>query len=427
MTAIPIGSVRKLVASRGISSIGALLVTFSLDVWVYESTASYSLYAWIAVLAAIPPVLVSPVAGYFTDRYSKVLILMACEVFTSFLLGLMALVVVFKSLMVPGVMVAALLFAVVSEFRYTALTALLPEVAEKTELIALGGLQQAFRGFSILAGPLMGAVGYQYLGLVFTLMAAATSNLYALFVTSKFINLTVPVRRKNSISGRQFFQEYVDGLKWLNKQSWLKAIAFHFTLITASMSLFGLLTLPHVLDIKNASWLAIILSSQGLGLLFSGTVMMRVGKKIVPESMLLYGSFGVGITMFAFGMAENMYLMMAMAFGMGVQVSFVAAANQAIWQANTPDHCRGKMIAIRSMAIYMFTPLAMYFSILLSGGSGFETSSFQYFTAGRHWSGLLQSGLGIFVICMTIFFYCSALSRKTLSGREVFSESEENT
>src|SRR5215217_3748659 len=54
-----------------VSSVGSGLTNFALGVWVFQQTGSVTHYAAIAFFAALPGLLVSPVAGVYVDRWDR--------------------------------------------------------------------------------------------------------------------------------------------------------------------------------------------------------------------------------------------------------------------------------------------------------------------------------------------------------------------
>ena len=77
-----------------LSMIGTGLTTFALGVWVLQQTGSVSRFAMISVLAVLPAILLSPVAGAVADRYDRRRVMVAADVVagvaTATLVGLVA-------------------------------------------------------------------------------------------------------------------------------------------------------------------------------------------------------------------------------------------------------------------------------------------------------------------------------------------------
>lgn len=54
-----------------VSLIGSSLTSFALDLWIYEKTGSVTQYALVSLCMTMPPILISPFAGTFVDRWDR--------------------------------------------------------------------------------------------------------------------------------------------------------------------------------------------------------------------------------------------------------------------------------------------------------------------------------------------------------------------
>ena len=54
-----------------VSQVGSGLTTFAMGVWVYQQTGSAAKFTTIALLSALPGLLLMPVAGALVDRWDK--------------------------------------------------------------------------------------------------------------------------------------------------------------------------------------------------------------------------------------------------------------------------------------------------------------------------------------------------------------------
>src|SRR5262244_397835 len=54
-----------------VSQIGSGLTTFAMGVWVYQQTGSAAKFTTIALLSALPGLVLMPVAGALVDRWDK--------------------------------------------------------------------------------------------------------------------------------------------------------------------------------------------------------------------------------------------------------------------------------------------------------------------------------------------------------------------
>ncbi len=352
-----------LVLSQGVASLGAALASFGIDVWFYKETGSYSNFAVIAILATLPPIIISPIAGFLVDRKNKTSILWWSEFATvvlSVLLALSCLAGVLNFSVISG---SVFLIAVAGEFRYTAMMALIPEVTSREELSSISGVQQAFRGIVAVAGPLLGAAGYEYFGLLPLLFTSAIAGTFATLVAYRLNSRTRRSDSPQRFTFGGFIDDYAGGFQWLRRQTKLTVILVHFTFLFGLLAIFRTVLVPHVLDTMGERWLGSIVSAQGAGVLLAGLVLARVGKSIRSEVMLIVGCCSLGGAIIFFGLVEDSMVLVAISVVIGASISMVSAANQTIWHARTPQQIQGKIVAVRSMLLYLFSPFAIYLSV----------------------------------------------------------------
>ncbi|CAN5217541.1 MFS transporter [soil metagenome] len=419
-----------LIVSRGLVSFGSALTGFGLDIWVYRLTESYALFASIAALATLPPLIVSPFAGFLADKINKARILTFCEFGTIFLLVVTSVLYKFDQLSAGYVAGAVFGLATISEFRYTAITAIIPSIADKEQLISANGLQQAFRGTTMVCAPFLGAAAYQYLGLGTLLMVSASFGMYAIYASTMLVIETQGPKTPITFSLKAFWSGYVHGFKWLSQQRKLKAIVVHFTTINALIGVSSVLTTTRILDSYSANFLALIASSQGVGMLLIGVFLARAGGRFSAEALLFVGSFFLGTSMLVFGVFNNMPVMAISAFCIGASIAVIAIANQSIWQENTPAEVHGKIIAIRSMALYSFVPATLYVSaplfpflkVRLEGVKTAALLSGWSYT----WQGVLQVTLALLVMTATVLFFRLSKQTESIAHRGLKNMANEN-
>lgn len=357
---------RRLVVSQGVASIGAMLISFGIDVWFYKETGSYSSFATIAILATLPPIFISPIAGFLTDRIDRSKLLFFSELATLSLSLYIAALYLADALTFLSIACAVFLLAVAGEFRYTATTALIPDLAENEEINSINGMQQAFRGVVAILGPLLGAAGYEYLGLVPLVIASAGSAAYGSYVA-----YTLRAPNKNPAEAQHtltwdFFGDYFVGFKWLKSEASLKVILIHFTFLCGLLALFRTLLVPYILDAMGTAWLGAVISAQGIGLLAGGLALARYGKLLKPEAILFRGCYGIGAFVALLGASGHPAAVILIAVGIGATISVASACNQILWQTRTPQQMQGRIIAIRSITLYALSPLTIYFSVPIS-------------------------------------------------------------
>ncbi|MFE8645250.1 MFS transporter [Sphingomonas sp. NCPPB 2930] len=395
--------IRNLVISRGAASLGAAFAAFGINLSLYTNSGKYFGYAFSLGLISAVPLLFAPLAGYISDKFDKVRILLLCEILSILTLVLLGIFHLQKTQAAFLIAAFAFLLAVISEFRYTCISSLLPTLANKSELTALSGIQQSFRGAAIITGPLLGALSYHYLGLGPTLLVAATTNLIAYLAT-------VPLRKFQNksrineafVGARKFHIEYYDSLQWMWSSLKMRHALLHFSAINASISIFGVLITPHILQGNSEKAIALTASFQGAGVLMTGFFISKVTKKSDPNFFVVVGSFILGVGMVLFGIFNTLPLLLCAATITGCGIAMAATGNQTLWQTLAPSSKVGKLIAIRSVFLYVASPLAIWASIpLIELKNNNTLGSIVLFS----WHGFIQALTGCFVMAATAVYF----------------------
>lgn len=404
-------SARRLVVSQGFLSVGATLASFGIDVWFYQSSSSYANFALIYIAAVLPPILVSPVAGFVADRISKPRLLYLAQVCTLVLLAILMALYLLDVLHLYAIVSCVFLMAAAGEFRYTATTALIPELVKQTELTSINGTQQAFRGGVAIIGPLLGAVGYHYFGLLTLLGAATLFAVYATYVADSLAR-SIPMHQAGGrVALGQFVADYLSGLKWLRTEPQLKTVLLHFTIVFGFLSVFRALTVPHLLDVRGEDALAMVVSAQGAGLLFVGLVLAKVRPLQNFDAAVFVGCHLLGVAIVLFGLSSDLLGLTSGSFVIGACISLVATSNQSLWQSRTPRHLQGRMVAVRSVGLYVLSPVVIYLSVPAAKHIEREAT-----IGGLRWTGMLIVGLGIAVLIASAFSQLSY--RRTSDERD---------
>src|SRR5689334_4206515 len=63
-----------------VSLIGSAMTSFALGVWIFQQTGSATQFALNVVCFFLPGVVLAPISGIVTDRYSRRLVMMASDV-----------------------------------------------------------------------------------------------------------------------------------------------------------------------------------------------------------------------------------------------------------------------------------------------------------------------------------------------------------
>jgi MFS transporter, DHA3 family, macrolide efflux protein len=360
------GQAVRLVVTRGISGLGSSLTAFGLDVWVFQRTGSYEIFAYLAILAMLPNLLLAPFAGMLVDRCDKRKLLMACEY-----IPLAALLWAFWQLQqdaldVMGVAFTVLALSLAGAVRWNVMGVAISVLAPSAVRGRLNALQQAFMGVSMMLGPALGAGGLAMFGLKGLLIIDAATCLIAgiALLTIRHQGLNKPSTSPAEFGG--FWREVTFGVRWVFRHPGLRRLLVFFMAFNLGVSVFSVVFTPYVLTFASSQVLGWGLALQGSGAFLLGLALSRRSSKHRPEVNVLMGALMYGALMVVWGVSKHTVVVLALAFMAGALTTLIMSSSQTIWQANVPVEVQGKVFSARMMLSFSTGPIAILASVPVS-------------------------------------------------------------
>lgn len=364
---LPRPSAFAFITARAISALGSSMTGFGLNVWVYQTTGSYRLFASLAVLSAIPGVLLSPVAGVVVDRHSRSRVLVACDLVASaaVLAALAASTAGALSTTVVGAVVVTL--ALVRTVSWPGASAAVAVLAPGRELPRINGLSEAYDGAVVVLGPLMGGA---LIGLI------KLPGLIAIDLATYAVSIVVVLRLRSALARdnpppsataggqlRRFLGDCLSGFRWIAARKPMARLLAFFAVINLGCSIYVVAYTPYVLSFSSPRTLGTCLSLFGAGMLAGGGIFAVGGGERWWERGVLVGAVAMGVCMTAVGLSRSSASLFASAFLCGLTTPIVNASSQTIWQVQVPTPLVGRVFSVRKMIAWGLNPVAILLSI----------------------------------------------------------------
>lgn len=410
--------VLQFILTRGISALGSSLTTFGLNVWVFRTTGSYEIFAYLAALAAIPSLLFAPFAGIVADRYNKKHLLIASD--ATSLLAILAVYVMYKqdALSVTIVAVSTLIIALASELRWSTMGATISLVAAKEHWGQVNSLQQSFRGIIVMLGPIMGAVGLDQLGLSLLIGIDVLSYMIGILGILPLVVNSNSEKTAETPAYLNFWHELTFGFRWTFARAGLRRLLIFFMIINIGVSIFTVTFSPYILSYGTHHTLGIGLGLQGAGAFLTGIFLARWCKISDDEKAILLGAFAFGVCMILWGYVRHELMVWSVAFALGMLTTIIMASTQTIWQIHVPVSIQGKVFAVRTVLSFGLTPLAIFFSVPMA--NMIFTPVLQHLTIfSAIWGSGMSASLGLMVSTMGLGVVLASLALLTLGGLRI--------
>lgn len=260
-------------AGQLVSVIGSALSAFVIGVWVYLGTGSVTQFVLIQFCAAVPGILLSPVAGVITDRWDRKRIMLTADLGAGVATAILLTLVTTDSLTVWPIYLTTALSSACNCFHLIAYTALVPSLVPKKHLGRVNGLMQITQGVQI-AAPLVAGALLQLVGLRGVLVIDLVSM--AVAVTTLAVT-RLPQDVIRPVAGDKASGGFTAGLRYLRGQPGLVDLVIVFCAFNFLFAIAGGLVQPLILSFSSPATLGVLMAAGGSGLFVGSLVMAAWG------------------------------------------------------------------------------------------------------------------------------------------------------
>jgi DHA3 family macrolide efflux protein-like MFS transporter len=345
---------------QAFSLLGSQLVQFALVWWLTKTTGSAEVLAMASLVALLPNVFLSPVAGTLVDRWNRRTVMLVAD--SGIALATLALIGVFAAGEArPWIVYLALLVrATGGVFQMPAMNASTSLMVPTSELGRVQGMNAALNGSMTIIAPPLGALLIEALPMHSVLavdILTAALGISALGL----VHVPQPVRAAapGSLNVRR---DLTDALRHMWGMPGLvilvsMAVAINFVLIPAG-TLLPLLVKDHFGGgAEQFGWME---SSFGIGVVAGGVALSVWGgfkRKIVTSQV---GLVGVGFAHLALGVTPGTLFAAALAsvFVAGFMISFNGAA-YAVLQSTIAPEMQGRVFTLITSLTTGISPVSL--------------------------------------------------------------------
>ena len=335
-----------LVLGQAISASGDLLLLTAASIVVYDKTGSATAVSLLLALAALPTVILGPLAGTFADWFPRRRILVGTDLASAAACGIALLVA--RTLPVEAAaFVSISTVSTLSAFYRPAAQALVPSLVSQD---GLGRANSAIRLASSLAaisGPAAAAFLTHRGGLELVLTIDAAS-----FIVSAGLALMIQhIPAPTSSTRRNAFRDAWAGLDYARRSRNIRTVTGAVGVVLLAGTLVNAGTLPLVsraLDLPDSRYGA-LLAIEGAGAMGLAVLLIIFGP---GKRLLVTGSFaliGTGATTIALGSAGSFGVAAAAILCQGASVVAFQVAFASYLQHEADDAYRGRVMSLVGM------------------------------------------------------------------------------
>jgi DHA3 family macrolide efflux protein-like MFS transporter len=348
---------------QAFSLLGSQLVQFALVWWLTVTTGSATVLAGASIVALLPQIFLSPVAGALVDRWDRKVVLIFAD--SAIALATLLLAALFALDLVQTWQVYALLFvrSMGGAFHWPAMQASTTLMVPEKHLSRVAGLNQTLFGMTSIIAPPVGALLLELTPLQGILGIDVITALFAV-VPLFFVFIPQPQRDAPSQSAQSsVLTEFAEGLRFVWSWKGLLMILMMATVVNMlahpAMALKPIM-ITEFFD-RGAPALAALESAFGIGMVLGGLLLGVWGgfRRRVITAMLALLAQGVGFLLVgltpatAFGMAVTAFLII------GVMNPIVNGSLMAVLQATVPPDMQGRVFTLVMSGASAATPIGL--------------------------------------------------------------------
>ncbi|WNS41964.1 MFS transporter [Paenibacillus sp. MMS20-IR301] len=359
-----------------ISAIGSGLTAFGLGVYVFQQTGKASAMALVTLLAFMPSLLLSPVAGVLADRYDRRLLMMLGDGLSATGLLFILVCLLRGEAGLWQICAGVTISSVFSSLLDPAYKATVTDLLAEEQYTKASGFVQVAGSAKYLISPVVAG----FLLLVWDVRLLLIIDICTFGVT---VTSTLAVRRGLSSKPKEaapsFIREFQEGWRALSASRGVLVLVVTTSVMTFFLGIIETLSMPMILTFADSAALGTLETVIASGMLASSVVIGLLPIKRGFVRILSVSLFCQGLFMMVFGLRENMLLLGLSGFLFFAMLPFTNTSLDYLVRTNIDNSVQGRVWSLIGLvsqlgfvaaytlagvlADYVFTPL------LVAGGS----------------------------------------------------------
>ena len=401
-----------------VSSIGGGLTSFGLSVYVFQKTGSATSTALVALLAFLPVLLLSPIAGVLADRYDRCLMMMIGDGLSA--LGLLYILFCMFTgncelwQICLGVFVSAVFSSLLEPSYRAVVTDMLTkeEYSKASGMMSLAGSARYLIS-PMIAGFLLSVSDIKLLLIIDTCTFLLTVICTAVVKQSRIV--------KRTVVKESFMESFKVGWKAITEKKGIFVVIMVSSMITCFMGSIQILVEPMILDFQSSKVLGIAETVCAGGMLVSSILIGIIGLKKNFTGILSISLAFCGLAMVGFGLVENIYVICAFGFFFFFMLPFANNCLDYLARTNIDADKQGRAWGL----ISFLSQLGYVVAYGLSGMLADKIAAVRNIGVGRGAAVVIMvSGVMMAIIGICLLGFKSVRELEVGSKSEVLKESE---
>jgi len=382
-------------AGQLFSLLGSSIVQIVIIYWITIETESLTIISIAAFFSFLPQFILGPLAGVFTDRWNRKLLIGLSDFFQALTTFSLVLLFFFNLQQVWLIILINSIRGVFQAFHWPVVNAIIPLMIPKKHLSRMNGINYFFTGLVNTMGPIIAISLLLLLPIDQILWVDILTFLIAI---TPLLLIKIPPLPKKLITKhkKSYFKEFKMGFKAIKIVPGLLILLFVATILNFLGNPFNTLMIYYikVTHVGTDANLAIVLASIQAGM-FVGAIIVIVKKVWNKKPLIIFAGIligEVGHLILALAPPQNFIMISIGGFLFAFIVPFVNTMFLTILQTVIPPDKQGRVMSNVITIVTLVTPVAMIISGPIAELIGITTLFFL--------SALLNI---IFILCVWIF------------------------
>lgn len=326
-----------------VATIGNGLSSFGIGVYVYQLNHLVSQKALISLLAFMPGLLLTPIAGVFADRYDRRMLMIAGDGLS--MIGLIYILIRMFSGNIKfwEIGIGVTISSIFSALTFPAFNATLSDILDENQYTRASGIVNAINSSRFLLSPILAG---------FLLRVSNIELILILDICTIVVTVITTLIVKQSLVTEQKeykkspLEDFKNGWKTLRNNEgvfYLTVVAF---LICFFMGVIQELITPLLLLFTDSMVLGTVMTICACGMLVSSIYLGVVPIKKDFQKILAISLFLAGIFMMGLGFRENLVLITLFGFLFFFMIPFANMSIDYLVRTNIKNEYQGRIWSI---------------------------------------------------------------------------------
>jgi MFS family permease len=350
------------ISGQIISVIGSWMQSIAESWLVYRLTGSAFLLGATGFASQIPVFLVAPIGGIVADRFNRQQIVIGTQLSSMILALVLAILTLTGVIRVWHIFVLAALLGVVNAFDIPARQSFLVDMVGKEDMMNSIALNSTMFNGARVIGPAIAGILVARIGEGWCFLVNGLSYIAVIVGL-----MMMRVDRPTSLAKHgPALAHLIEGYRFARHTAPIRSILLLLGLVSLVAMPYTVLMPVFADQILHggARGLGILMGATGVGALLGAfTLATRSGVLGLGRWVAFTcGGFGFSLVLFAF--SRHFWLSVALLLPVGFCMMLGMASSNTLIQAMTPDHLRGRVMAMYTM---MFMGMAPFGSLFAGG------------------------------------------------------------